>query len=147
MLATQIEELEKYTADWIETFLINYEILVGDAAELAAEWAEMDEQEQIHHRSIAMEIWGMRYTLGQLYRADYLTPDQVAKLANLDHALLEEATQVEVCYGPSLSQLMKNLFDWGTPLTSREGTIRLEIPLEVLPALAQTLTVDPQPNK
>ncbi len=85
-----------------------------------------------------MSDWGKRYTLGELYRAGRLTPDQVAKLAKLDQALLEAAPQVEICYGPTLPELVKNLLAWGTPLTEEKGTIRLEIPFHLLPALAQT---------
>ena len=139
MLLTQTEGLEKYTTDWIEMFLRNYDVLVGDAAELADAWAEMDEREQIDHRSIAMQIWGMRVTLGQLYRADRLNSDYVAKLAALDRALLEEATNIEVAYGPSLPALMKRLLEWGTPLTENGGTVRLEVPVGALPVLAGVL--------
>ncbi len=78
-----------------------------------------------------------------MYRAGRLTPDQTARLAELDRALLEEAANVEVAYGPSLQDLMKRLLDWGTPLTEEEGTVRLEVPLRALPALAQVLTAEP----
>jgi hypothetical protein len=139
MLVTQAETPGKYTPDWIEMFLRNYNMLIGDAAELAAEWDKMHEQERIDHLSISMQVWGMRVTLGELYRAARLTPDQVARLADLDRALLEEAANVEIAYGPSLHQLVENLLDWGTPLTEMEGTVRLEMPLKVLPALAQAL--------
>jgi len=143
MLLTRTEGLEKYTADWIEMFLRNYDVLVGDAAELADAWAEMDEREQIDHRSIAMQIWGMRVTLGQLYRAGRLTADQVTKLVSLDRALLEEAANIEVAYGPSLQALMKRLLEWGTPLIADGGTVRLEMPVRTLPALAQVLAQVP----
>lgn len=139
MITTQVEELEKYTADWIEMFLRNYDVLIGDAAELAAEWGEMHDQEQTHHRSISMQVWGMRKKLGQLYRAGRLTPDQEARLADLDRALLEEATNIEIAYGPSLRDLVESLLDWGTPLTEEAGSVRLEVPLRALPALAQAL--------
>lgn len=139
MLLTQTEGLEKYTTDWIEMFLRNYDVLIGDAAELAEAWDEMDEREQIDHRSIAMQIWGMRVTLGELYRAGRLNREQVVKLANLDRALLEEAHHIEIAYGPALQALMKRLLEWGTPLTEDEGTVRLEVPVRTLPALAQAL--------
>jgi len=139
MVRTQTEELEKYTTDWIEMFLRNYDVLVGDAAELAAAWDEMDAREQIDHRSITMQIWGMRMTLGKLYRAGRLTADQVTQLADLDRALLEEAAHIEVAYGLSLQALMKRVLEWGTPLTAEEGTVRLEVPVRTLPALVQAL--------
>lgn len=139
MLLTRTEGLEKYTTDWIEMFLRNYDVLVRDAVELADAWAEMDEREQIDHRSIAMQIWGMRVTLGEIYRAGRLTLEQAATLANLDRALLEEAAHIEVAYGPSLQALMKRLLEWGTPLIAEGGTVRLEMPVRTLPALAQVL--------
>ena len=118
-------------------YLRNYAVLVGDAAELAGEWAEMDEQEQIHHRSLAMQIWGMRMTLGELYRASQLVSDQVVQLTNLDQALLDQAANIEIAYGPSIWQLVKNLLDWGTPLSEEQGSVRLTVPVQTLPALAE----------
>lgn len=134
-----MEELERYTPTWIDSLLANYEALVGDASELARDWPGMDPQEQIHHRSVAMQGWGMRRTLGALYRAGRLTPDQMEKLAALDRALLEDAAQVQVCYGPSLRELVNSLLEWGTPLVEDEGTVRLDVPLRALPTLAQVL--------
>ena len=142
MLPTQAAGLEKYTTDWIEMFLRNYNMLIGDAAELAAEWDEMHDQEQIDHRSISMQVWGMRIKLGKLCRAGRLTPDQVARLADLDRALLEEAANVEIAYGPSLQQLVEDLLDWGTPLTEQESTIQLAVSSRALPALAHALAGD-----
>lgn len=133
------DDLAKYDDDWIEMFLRNYHVLTGDAAELAAAWSEMDGQEQIHHRSIAMQIWGMRFTLGELYRAGRLNADQVIQLACLDRALLEEAHNIEIAYGPALPALMERLLKWGTPLTENGGTVRLEVPVRTLPVLAQAL--------
>lgn len=133
----------KYPPDWIDMFLANYEALIGDAAELAAEWHEMEQQEQIHHRSIAMQSWGMRRTLGTQYCANALTPNQRATLAALDRGLLKEAAKVEVCYGPSLEQLIKNLLSWGTPLSEERGTVQLDVPIWVLPTLGQVLGKQP----
>ena len=147
MIPTKMAGLEKYTDDWIDMFLNNYDVLVGDAAELAAEWEEMDEQEQIHHRSISMQIWGMRMTLGKLYQAGRLTPQQEARLAELDRALLEEATNIEIAYGPSLQALVESLLEWGTPLSEAEGTVRLEVPLRALPALARALAEEAQSSE
>ena len=142
MVTTEVEKLEKYSVDWIDMLLDNYGVLGGDAAELAGEWGEMDEQEHIHHRSISMQIWGMRIKLGNLYHAGRLTSDHVARLADLDRALLEEAANVEIAYGPPLQQLVEDLLNWGTPLTEQESTIRLEMSSRVLPALAHALAGD-----
>lgn len=124
-------------ANQIAMYLRNYAVLVGDAAELAIEWPTMAEQEHIHHRSLAMQIWGMRLALGEHYRAEQLTSDQVTKLADLDHALLEQAANIEIAYGPSIWQLVKNLLDWGTPLRDEQGSVRLTVPVQTLPALAE----------
>ena len=139
MVATQILNLDKYTPDWVEMFLRNYDVLVGDAAELAAEWAEMDPREQIHHHSIAQQIWGMRVTLGELYRARRLAPTYVTQLTELDRALLEAAANIEIAYGLSVQLLMKSLLKWGTPLTTTKGTVKLEVPTQTLPALVEAL--------
>lgn len=135
--ASALPNLTTSDASQIAMYLCNYAVLIGDAAELAGEWKEMNEQEQIHHRSLAMQIWGMRMTLGTLYRAGWLASDQVAQLTHLDHALLEQAANVEIAYGPTIWQLVKNLLDWGTPLTEEQGSVRLTVPVQTLPALAE----------
>lgn len=139
MIATREVALEKYTPEWIDMLLRNYAALVADTAELAATWAEMDAQEQIHHRSIAMQIWGMRLTLGELYRARRLAIKQVKQLTELDRALLEDASNVALVYGLSVQLLMNNLINWGTPLTAEKGTVKLEVPTQTLPILAEAL--------
>lgn len=139
MVRTQTINLDKYTDDWIEMFLRNYDVLVGDATELAAEWDGMDPREQIDHRAIAQQIWGMRVTLGELYRAGRLAPTYVAQLTELDRAMLEAAANIEIAYGLSVQLLMKSLLKWGTPLTATKGTVKLEVPTQTLPALAEAL--------
>jgi len=137
MVQTQIRELEKYTPDWIEMFLDNYRVLISDAAELAAAWCEMDKREQIDHRAMSMQMWGMRMTLGDLYRAGLLLPNQIARLIDLDHALLEQAAAVEIAYGPSIWQLVRNLLTWGTPLSEEQGSVQMAVPIGALPELAK----------
>jgi len=124
-------------ASQIAMYLRNYAVLIGDAAELAAEWSTMAEQEQIHHRSLAMQMWGMRHTLGELYRTNQLSPDQVQELAHLDHALLEQAASIEIAYGPSIWQLVRNLLTWGTPLSEEQGSVQMAVPVGALPELAK----------
>lgn len=136
-MQTQLSELKKYTPEWIEMFLNNYQMLIGDAAELATAWCEMDERERIDHRSMAMQIWGMRMTLGDLYRANLLMPASVSRLTTLDHNLLEQAAAIEVAYGPSIWQLVRNLLTWGTPLSEEQGSVQMAVPVEALPALAK----------
>jgi hypothetical protein len=136
-MQTQVSELKKYTPDWIQMFLNNYHALIGDATELAAAWCEMDERERIDHRSMAMQMWGMRKTLGDLYRAGLLLPEHVTKLMDLDHALLEQAANIEVAYGPSIWQVVRNLLEWGTPLSEEEGSVQMAVPVAALPELAK----------
>ncbi|MEZ4734240.1 MAG: hypothetical protein R3E79_44675 [Caldilineaceae bacterium] len=97
----------------------------------------MDAREQINHRSMAMQIWGMRMTLGGLYRAGLLTPEHVTRLIDLDHALREEAAAIEIAYGPSIWQLVRNLLDWGTPLSEERGSAQMAVPVGALPELAK----------
>lgn len=124
-------------ASQIAVYLRNYAVLIGDGAELAAEWSTMAEQEQIHHRSLAMQMWGMRHTLGELYRTHQLSPAQAQELAHLDHALLEQAASIEIAYGPSIWQLVRNLLTWGTPLSEEEGSVQMAVPVQALPELAK----------
>lgn len=119
--------------------MLNYDILIGSTAELATDWPDMDEEERTIQRSFVMSDWGKRVLLGELYRAGRLTSDQVARLADLDRALLEEATNIEIVYGPSLPELIESLLEWGTPLSEGDGTVRLEVPYRALPALAKAL--------
>lgn len=137
MVQTQVSELKKYTPDWIQMLLNNYQTLIGDAEELAALWHEMDPREQMDHRSMTIQMWGMRITLGKLYHAGLLLPEHVSLLAKLDHALLEQAAAVEIAYGPSIWQLVRNLLDWGTPLSEERGSVQLAVPVAALPALAE----------
>lgn len=130
-------EVPTTEASTIATYLRDYAVFIGDAAELADEWHAMDEQEQLHHRSLAMQSWGMRVMVGDLYRHSRLTPDQVTKLAELDHALLDQAANIEIAYGPTIWQLVKNLLDWGTLLSAEQGSVRLTVPIQTLPALAE----------
>lgn len=62
---------------------------------------------------------------------------QLTQLADLDHALLDQAANIEIVYGPSIWQLVKNLLDWGTPLHEEQGIVRLTVPVQTLPALAE----------
>lgn len=137
MVQTQARELEKYTPDWIEMFLDNYRVLISDAPELASARSEMDKREQIDHRSMSMQTWGMRMTLGELYRAGLLVPEHVTRLIAVDHALLEQAAAIEIVYGPSIWQLVRNLLEWGTPLSEEQGSVQMAVPIGALPELAK----------
>ncbi len=130
-------DLDRYTDKYIETFLTCVDILIESAAELAAEWDEMDEFEQVIQRSAVISDWEKRYLLGGLYRAGRLSLVQEERLAELDNALLENAGAISTAYGPSLADLLDNLIRWGSPLFAQQSTVRVEIPSQKFPALAR----------
>lgn len=132
-------DLDRYTDKYIETFLTCVDILIESAPELAAEWDEMDQFEQVIQRSAVISDWEKRYLLGDLYRAGRLSLVQEERLAELDNALLEHAGAISIAYGPSLADLLDNLIRWGSPLFAQQSTVRVEIPSQKLPALAQAL--------
>lgn len=78
----------------------------------------------------------MRKTLGELYQAGLLATGHMTKLIELDYALLEGVTAIELAYGPSIWQLVRNLFDWGTPLREEQGSVQMAVPIIALPELA-----------
>ena len=59
----------------IESYLLNYKLLIEDLPELAAMWADMDDFEHHHYQMMFMQTWGTRSTLGALYRASRLTAE------------------------------------------------------------------------
>ena len=124
-------------AEIVEIALRSYASLIESAQELAEAWDSMEEEEQVLQRAFVMSDWGKRHELGELYRKNELSPVQVEELARLDHALLEQAANIEIAYGPSIWQLVKNLLDWGTPLSEEQGSVRLTVPVQTLPALAK----------
>ena len=79
-------------------------------------------------------------TLGKLYRTNLLIPDHLARLTELDHTLLEQAANIEIAYGPSIWQVVRNLLEWGTPLSTEQGSVQLAVPVEALPELAKHFT-------
>ncbi|MCE7983397.1 MAG: hypothetical protein DYG89_19665 [Caldilinea sp. CFX5] len=121
----------------IEIALRGYASLIGGAQELAEAWDAMEEEEQGLERAYVMSDWSKRNELGDWYRADALSPAQVNELARLDHALLEQAAAIETAYGPSIWQLVRNLVDWGTPLSEEEGSVQMAVPVRALPELAK----------
>jgi len=121
----------------IEIGLRSYASLIESAQELAEAWGSMEEEEQVLQRAFVMSDWGKRHELGELYHKNELSPAQVDELARLDHALLDQAANIEIAYGPSIWQLVKNLLNWGTPLSEEQGSVRLTVPVQTLPALAE----------
>ena len=78
----------------------------------------------------------MRKKLGELYQAGLLMPQHISKVIELDYALLEGAAAIEIAYVPSIWQVVRNLFDWGTPLREEQGSVQMAVPIEALPELA-----------
>jgi hypothetical protein len=122
-----------------DTYLLNYGLLVKDLPELAGWWSDMDDEERLYHRLSFSQTWGMRYQLGDLYRAGQLTAEQEAELAALDDELIRHLDEANLCYGLDL-QSVAQLFTWGTPLAHSDEIIHIPIRpralSEITPALA-----------
>jgi len=88
----------------IEIGLRSYASLIESAQELAEAWGSMEEEEQVLQRAFVMSDWGKRHELGELYHKNELSPAQVDELARLDHALLDQAANIEIAYGPSIGE-------------------------------------------
>jgi len=127
----------------IESFLLNYKLLVRDLAEIAADWPNLDDEERGHHRVEFLQVWGNRKVLGALFTARRLNPDQESRLAELDRLLLEQAAHMEQCFGLDLSQLLA-IFRWGTPLSKSTQTVRIEVEAASLDRMATVLIPSPR---
>ncbi len=138
-------DVSRYTSEYIGSFLASYHILVKDTPELAAQWAEMEDEERVHHQMMFAQTWGERWLLGQLYRAGRLTPEQMHRLAELDGEWLNEANQASLCYDLDLRSLMQ-LFVWGTPLAERDELVTLRVSAAALNDVAQMVAV-PEPSR
>lgn len=130
--------LDVYGPDHIESFLLNYELLVRDLVEVATDWPNLDEEERSHYRADLMQTWGNRKVLGLLFKAHRLTSTQANRLAELDRSLLEQAPLMAQCYGLDLPQLLV-IFRWGTPLSHSTQPVRLELQPASLDRLAMSL--------
>ena len=124
----------------IEIALRGYASLIESAQELAQAWDSMEEEEQVLERAFVMSDWGKRHELGDWYRVNELSPAQVNELARLDHALLEQSAAIEIAYGPSIWQVVRNLLEWGTPLSEERGSVQMAVPIGALPELAKHFT-------
>ena len=100
----------------------------------------MEEEEQVLERAFVMSDWSKRHELGAWYRVNELSPAQVNELARLDHALLEQSAAIEIAYGPSIWQVVRNLLEWGTPLSEERGSVQMAVPIGALPELAKHFT-------
>ena len=130
--------LNEYKSGHIESFLLNYELLVKDLAEVAADWSGMDGEERGQYRAALMQTWGNRKVMGVLYKAQRLTLAQAKRLAELDRLLLEGASLMAQSYGLDLPQLLA-IFRWGTPLAYATSPIRVELYPASLSHLATSL--------
>ncbi len=134
--------LQDYTPSHIESFLLNYDLLVHDLPEVVADWPNLDEEERSQHRADLLQVWGNRKVLGAIFEVQQLTRAQETRLAELDRLLLEQAARMEQCFGFDLSQLLA-IFRWGTPLTNSSETVRLEVEPASLDSMASALTLSP----
>jgi hypothetical protein len=124
------------TDQQIELYLDAYDRLIANAEFYATLDPPMDAGEQMDAHMAFMQYWGQRHLLGDLYRVGRLTPEQAGRLAELDRQLLERAAAVETVYGPTLHDLLRDLFTWGTPLAGQSGTLRIETTVTALTELA-----------
>lgn len=131
-------DLSVFTDDYIESYLLNYKILIKDLPELADMWADMDGFEHHHYQMLFMQTWGTRSTLGALYHAGRLTAEQEAELAALDDELIQHLDEANLCYGLDL-QSVARLFTWGTPLAQSDDIIRIPIRPRTLSEIAPAL--------
>ena len=131
-------DLSVFPDDHIESYLLNYRLLIEDLPELADMWADLDDFEHHHYQMMFMQTWGMRYQLGDLYRAGQLTAEQEAELAALDDELIQHLDEANVCYGLDL-QSVAQLFTWGTPLAQSDKIIRIPIRSRLLNEIAPLL--------
>lgn len=123
------------TDSQIKLYLDAYYRLIANIEFYATLDPPTDEGEQMDAHMAFMQYWGQRHLLGDLYRAGQLTPAQATHLADLDRQLLEHAAAVERVYGPTLRQLVHDLFAWGTPLADQPGIVRIETTLATLAEL------------
>ena len=127
--------VNRYTAEQVDTFLLSYEGLVLELSELDAAWNEMDAMEQDHHRVMFGQAWGTRRLLGMIFRAGQLTHAQEIRLAQLDQHLLEQSRAAQHCYHLDSFRLLE-IFVWGTPLSLSRRAIHIEIEPRTLNELA-----------
>ena len=130
--------LSIFTDDHIESYLLNYKLLIEDLPELADMWADMDDFEHHHYHMMFMQTWGTRSELGALYRARRLTAQQEVELAALDDELIQHLDEANLCYGLDLHSVAQ-LFTWGTPLVQSGGIIRIPIRPHILSEIAPAL--------
>jgi hypothetical protein len=121
-----------------DTYLLNYRLLVKDLPELADQWPDMDDEERLHHRLSFSQTWGMRYQLGDLYRAGQLAAEQEAELSALDDELIQHLDEANLCYGLDLQSVVQ-LFAWGTPLAQSDEVIYVPIRPRLLSKMAPAL--------
>ena len=123
----------------IESYLLNYKLLIEDLPKLAAMWADMDDFEHHHYQMMFMQTWGTRSTLGALYQVGRLTAEQETELAALDDELIQHLNEARLCYGLNFRSVAQ-LFTWGTPLARSDKIIHISIRPrtlnEIAPALA-----------
>ena len=122
----------------IESYLLNYKLLIEDLPELAAMWANMDDFEHHHYQMMFMQTWGTRSTLGALYQVGRLTAEQETELAALDDELIQHLDEARLCYGLNFRSVAQ-LFTWGTPLAQSDKIIRISIRPRTMNKIAPAL--------
>lgn len=120
----------------VDLYLDAYDRLIANAEFYVTLEPPIDEGEQLDAHMAFMQYWGERRLLGALYQDSQLSVEQARHLASLDQQLLQKAQMIETVYGPSLRDLVRDLYTWGTPLAKEAETVRIETTLATLAELA-----------
>lgn len=118
--------LTDLTPSHIDTYLGSLRRTVASLAEIAEQWTDMDEPEQLHFQLDLSRAFGLRHVLGAAYQANRLSREQIERLADVDRHLLGQAAVLERVYGFTLRELVHSLFTWGTPLAEQSATVHIE---------------------
>ena len=129
----------------IVMYLDGYERLVANAGFYATLDPPLDEGEQIDAHMAYQQYAGQRTQLGEMYQTGQLTQTECGRLAELDRALLQNASAVEIAYGLNLGKLVRWLSSIGTPLSEAPENVRIETSVAALAALVG-VELRPQPG-
>lgn len=130
--------LDDVTPRHLDTYLDSLRQTLEMIAELATEWGSLEEAEQLHFRLDVSRSFGLRRLLGRAYQDGRLDATQIASLTVLDRQMLAQAAMIETVYGYSLRQLVRELFGWGTPLSTQPSTLQIETTTTALAELVTT---------
>jgi len=139
----QMSEMD--THHKIVLYLDGYDRLIANAGFYATLDPPIEEGEQIDAQMAYIHYAGQRTQLGEMYQEGQLTLAECKRLAELDRALLQSASAVEIAYGLNLGKLVRWLSSVGTPLSEEPEKVRIETSVADLAALVG-VELRPQPG-